>query len=71
METTQMITIGGPLAMAIATIGPAVGIGLAAAAFFNATARQPEVRGPLQGVFFAAAGLIELMALLGFITLFL
>ncbi|XVJ51079.1 MAG: F0F1 ATP synthase subunit C [Vampirovibrio sp.] len=71
MGTGQVFTIGGPLAMAIATIGPAIGIGLAAAAFFNATARQPEVRGPLQGVFFATAGLIELMALLGFITLFL
>jgi F-type H+-transporting ATPase subunit c len=67
----EMIQIGGPIVVALATIGPALGIGLAASAFFNASARQPEVRGPLQGAFFAAAGLIELMALLGFATLFI
>lgn len=71
MANTEMIQIGGPLTVGLATIGPAIGIGIAAAAFFNASARQPEVRGALQGTFFAAAGLIELMALLGFATLFI
>jgi F-type H+-transporting ATPase subunit c len=71
MANTEMISIGGPIVLAVATIGPALGIGMAASAFFDASARQPEVRAPLTGAFFAAAGLIELMALLGFITLFI
>lgn len=57
-----------PLVVGIASLGPAIGIGLLTAAFFNGVSRQPEVAGKLTGTFFIAAGMIELLGLLGFIT---
>ena len=71
MVEATFFKVGGPLAMAVASIGPGIGIGLAAAAFFNASARQPEIRSALQGTFFVAAALIEFLALLCLLTFFL
>ena len=57
-----------PFAVALAPLGPAIGIGLLTAAYFNSSARQPEVQGSLSTFFYIAAGMIELLGLLGFVT---
>jgi F-type H+-transporting ATPase subunit c len=60
-----------PMAVAVASLGPAIGLGLAISAFFNAAGRQPEVIGKVQGFFFVGAAFIELLALLAFAAFFL
>lgn len=60
-----------PLAVAFAGLGPAIGIGMLTGAFFNSVARQPEVQGSLSTFFYIAAGMIELLGLLGFVAFYL
>lgn len=60
-----------PLAVGLAGIGPAIGIGMLTAAFFNSVARQPEVQGSLTMFYFISLGVIELLGLLGFVTFML
>jgi F-type H+-transporting ATPase subunit c len=60
-----------PFAVALAGIGPGIGIGLMAAAFFNSVARQPEVQGKLSGFFFITLGVVELLGLLGFVAFYM
>lgn len=60
-----------PLAVGLAGIGPAIGIGMLTAAFFNSVARQPEVQGNLTMFYFISLGVIELLGLLGFVTFML
>ena len=50
----------------LATLGPAIGIGLLGAKTQEGTARQPEVAGALRTNMFIAAALIEALGLLGF-----
>ena len=63
--------LGGPFAVGMAAIGPGIGIGLMTAAFFNASARQPEMQGSLTTYYFITLGVVELRGLFGFVTYFL
>lgn len=63
--------LGGPFAVGMAAIGPGIGIGLMTAAFFNASARQPEMQGSLTTYYFITLGVVELLGLFGFVTYFL
>lgn len=63
MELTGNIaTIG----YGLATIGPGIGLGLLVAKTQEATARQPEVAGPLRVNMFIGAALVEALGLIGF-----
>jgi F-type H+-transporting ATPase subunit c len=71
METLVALSYGAPLAVGLAALGPAIGLGLMAAAYFNSSARQPEMRAPLFVPFIITLGAVELLGLFGFITFFL
>jgi F-type H+-transporting ATPase subunit c len=71
MEPTTSSAVFAPFAVALAGIGPGIGIGMMAAAFFNSVARQPEAQGKLQSFFFITLGVVELLGLLGFVAFFM
>ncbi|WP_303673689.1 ATP synthase F0 subunit C [Vampirovibrio chlorellavorus] len=71
METAAVALLAGALAVGIAAIGPAIGISLMTAAFFNSVARQPEVQGNITTQYFITLGVVELLGLFGFVTFFL
>lgn len=50
----------------LATLGPAIGIGMLVAKTQEGTARQPEVAGALRTNMFIGAALVEALGLLGF-----
>jgi F-type H+-transporting ATPase subunit c len=60
-----------PLAVGLAGIGPAIGIGMLTTAFFQSVARQPEVQGSLTMFYFISLGVVELLGLLGFVAFIL
>ncbi len=50
----------------LATLGPAIGIGMLAAKTQEATARQPEVKGFLRVNMFLGIAFVEALGLIGF-----
>ena len=58
--STGIIAIAAALAIAISTIGPAIGQGLTAAHAMDAIARQPEVAGTIRSNMIIAMGLLEI-----------
>ena len=71
MEPAAAALLGGPLAVGLASLGPAIGIGLMTSAYFNASARQPEVQGSLTTYYFITLGVVELLGLFGFVSFFM
>ncbi|WP_314686196.1 ATP synthase F0 subunit C [uncultured Bifidobacterium sp.] len=55
----------------LAAIGPGIGIGIVFGKAIEATARQPELSGRIQVLMWLGFGLIEILALLGFISYFI
>ena len=64
--STGIIAIAAALAIAISTIGPAIGQGLTAA-----IARQPEVAGTIRSNMIIAMGLLESLTIYGLLIAFL
>ena len=54
------------LGYGLAALGPALGIVVSKA--IESTARQPEMSGKIQSLMFIGAGMIEFLALLGFVA---
>ena len=54
----------------LATLGPGIGIGLMVGKTQEATARQPEVAGRLFTNMIIGAGMVEALALIGFVIPF-
>lgn len=52
----------------LATLGPAIGIGYLVAKTQEATARQPEVAGPLRINMFIGMALVEALGLIGLVA---
>ena len=67
--STGIIAIAAALAIAISTIGPA--IGQAAAHAMDAIARQPEVAGTIRSNMIIAMGLLESLTIYGLLIAFL
>ena len=63
--STGIIAIAAALAIAISTIGPAIGQGLTAAHAMDAIARQPEVAGTIRSNMIIAMGLLESLTIYG------
>ncbi|MBT1167123.1 MULTISPECIES: ATP synthase F0 subunit C [Bifidobacterium] len=55
----------------LAAIGPGVGVGIIFGKAIEATARQPELGGRIQTLMWLGFGLVEFLALLGFIAGFI
>lgn len=68
--TGNIEVLGKGLMMGLGMIGPAIGIGLIGNAFMNAVGRNPEAAKFL-GQILVIIGIIELMALLVFASLFI
>ena len=49
----------------VATIGPAIAVGLIFAAYINGVARQPEAQGRLQSIAILGFALAEALAIIG------
>ena len=71
MDHLTAALLAGPLAVGLASLGPAIGIGLMTSAFFNSVARQPEIQGNITLQYFITLGVVELLGLFGFVTFFL
>ncbi len=63
--------IGRGLAYGLAAIGPGIGIGILMGKSVEAMARQPEAAGMVRGTMFIGIGLIEALALFGFVLSFI
>jgi F0F1-type ATP synthase membrane subunit c/vacuolar-type H+-ATPase subunit K len=68
--TGNVEILGKGLMMGLGMIGPAIGIGLIGNAFMNAVGRNPE-SAKFLGQILVIIGIIELMALLVFASLFI
>lgn len=68
--TGDIEVLGKGLMMGLGMMGPAIGIGLVGNAFMNAVGRNPEASKFL-GQILVIIGIIELMALLVFASLFI
>ncbi len=65
-----MDALPAALAFGLGAIGPAFGIGIVGSKTIESMARQPEMAGRLQTTMFIALGMIEAIALLGFVLAF-
>jgi F-type H+-transporting ATPase subunit c len=63
--------IGKGLVYGLAAIGPGIGIGILMGKSVEAMARQPEAAGMVRGTMFIGIGLIEALALFGFVLSFI
>lgn len=68
--TGNVEVLGKGLMLGLGMIGPAIGIGLIGNAFMNAVGRNPEAA-KFFGQILVIIGIIELMALLAFASLFI
>ena len=69
--STGIIAIAAALAIAISTIGPGIGQGLAAAHAMDAIARLPEAAGTIRSNMIIAMGLLESLTIYGLPNAFL
>ena len=65
-----LTTIGKGIAYGVAAGGAGIGIGLVFASAIQGIARQPEMSGPLQGLMYLGFAFIEVLALIGFLLVF-
>jgi F-type H+-transporting ATPase subunit c len=64
-------TIGKGLVIGLASIGPGIGLGILIGKSVEAMARQPEYAGQVRTTMFIGIGLIEALALFGFVLSFI
>lgn len=64
-------TVGRGLVYGLAAIGPGIGIGILMGKSVEAMARQPEAAGLVRGTMFIGIGIIEALALFGFVLTFI
>jgi F-type H+-transporting ATPase subunit c len=69
--TGDVTSIGKGLAYGLAAIGPGIGIGVLMGKSVEAMARQPEAAGLVRTTMFIGIGLIEALALIGFVLSFI
>jgi F-type H+-transporting ATPase subunit c len=69
--TGDVTAIGKGLMYGLAAIGPGIGLGILMGKSVEAMARQPEYAGQVRAVMFIGIGLIEALALFGFVLSFI
>lgn len=60
-----------PVAFGIATIGPAIGVGIVVGKTVESVARQPELQGRLTGLMFLGIAFTEALAFIGIAVAFI
>lgn len=71
VESTTLAQVTGNIATigyGLATLGPAIGIGMLVSKTQESTARQPEVAGQLRINMFIGAALVEALGLIGLVA---
>ena len=66
-----LIAIAAALAIALSTLGPGLGQGIAASKAMEAMARQPEMHGKIQTSMILALALMEALAIYGLLIAFM
>lgn len=66
-----LIAIAAALAIALSTLGPGIGQGIAASKAMEAMARQPEMAGKIQTAMILALALMEALAIYGLLIAFM
>ena len=67
----DVTSIGKGLMYGLAAIGPGIGLGILIGKSVEAMARQPEYAGQVRSTMFIGIGLIEALALFGFVLSFI
>lgn len=67
----ELIAIAAALAVAIATIGPGIGQGLAASKAMEAIARQPEASGDIRTTLILSLAFMEALTIYGLLIAFM
>ncbi|HVM00216.1 MAG TPA: ATP synthase F0 subunit C [Egibacteraceae bacterium] len=65
-----MEPIGQGLVFGLAAIGPGIGLGILVGKAIEAMARQPEAAGMVRTTMFIGIAIVEALALLGFVLVF-
>ena len=66
-----LIAIAAALAIALSTLGPGLGQGIAASKAMESMARQPEMAGKIQTAMILALALMEALAIYGLLIVFM
>lgn len=66
-----IIALAAALAVALSTIGPGIGQGIAAAKAMEAMARQPEMAGTIRSNMIIALALMEALTIYGLLIAFM
>jgi F-type H+-transporting ATPase subunit c len=65
-----MENLGNGLVYGLATLGPGIGLGILIGKAIESMARQPEAAGMVRTTMFIGIGVVEVLALLGFVLAF-
>lgn len=69
--SSGIIAIAAALAIALSTIGPAIGQGLTASKAMESIARQPEAAGDIRSTLILSLGLMEALTIYGLLIAFM
>ena len=69
--SSGLIAIAAALAIALSTLGPGLGQGIAASKAMESMARQPEMAGKIQTAMILALALMEALAIYGLLIAFM
>ena len=71
MASSGLIALAAAIAIAVSTIGPGIGQGLAASKAMEAIARQPEAAGDIRSTLILSLGLMEALTIYGLLIAFM
>ncbi len=71
MTASAIYALAAAIAIAVSTIGPGIGQGIAASKAMEAIARQPEAAGTIRTNMIVALALMEALAIYGLVIAFM
>ena len=71
MTSSAIIALAAAIAVALSTLGPGIGQGIAASKAMEAMARQPEAAGKIRSSMIIALALMEALTIYGLLIAFM
>lgn len=71
MTSSAIIALAAAIAVALSTLGPGIGQGIAASKAMEAIARQPEMAGTIRSNMIIALALMEALTIYGLLIAFM
>ncbi|MEA4946613.1 MAG: ATP synthase F0 subunit C [Oscillospiraceae bacterium] len=71
MTASALIALAAAIAIALSTVGPGIGQGIAASKAMEAMARQPEMAGTIRTTMILALALMESLTIYGLLISFI